>query len=132
MAKFKVFQDADYVQGHLRYGHREGIIEADSKEDALNKLKNEGYTDYLDLVVDDYSVYDVEYGDNEFEIEEILEEDVIGPVEEQKEKIIKLIDTYAEKHELAKVLGSEYINQDDKAQVDAINLVGRIFDLFVD
>lgn len=39
MAKFKVFQDADYVQGHLRYGHREGIIEADSKEDALNKLK---------------------------------------------------------------------------------------------
>ena len=132
MAKFKVFQDADYVQGHLRYGHREGIIEADSKDDALNKLKNEGYTDYLDLVVDDYSVYEVEYGDNEFEIEEILEENVIGPVVEQKEKIIKLIDTYAEKHKLAKALGSEYINQDDKAQVDAINLVGRIFDLFVD
>lgn len=132
MAKFKVFQDADYVQGHLRYGHREGIIEADSKEDALNKLKNEGYTDYLNLEIDDYEVDDVDYGDNEFEIEEILEEDVIGPVEEQKEKIIKLIDIYAEKHELAKVLGSEYISQNDKAQVDAINLVGRIFDLFVD
>lgn len=132
MAKFKVFQDADYVQGHLRYGHREGIIEADSKEDALNKLKNEGYTDYLYLEIDDYEVDDLYYGDNEFEIEEILEEDVIGPVVEQKEKIIKLIDTYAEKHKLAKALGSEYINQDDKAQVDAINLVGRIFDLFVD
>lgn len=132
MAKFKVFQDTDYVQGHLRYGHREGIIEADSKEDALNKLKNEGYTDYLYLEIDDYEVDDLYYGDNEFEIEEILEEDVIGPVVEQKEKIIKLIDTYAEKHELAKVLGSEYINQDDKAQVDAIELVGRIFDLFVD
>ena len=132
MAKFKVFQDADYVQGHLRYGHREGIIEADSKEDALNKLKNEDYTDYLDLEIDDYEVDSVYYGDNEFEIEEILEEDVIGSVVEQKEKIIKLIDTYAEKHELAKVLGSEYISQDDKAQVDAINLVGRIFDLFVD
>ena len=132
MAKFKVFQDADYVQGHLRYGHREGIIEADSKEDALNKLKNEDYTDYLYLEIDDYEVDDLSYGDNEFEIEEILEEDVIGPVVEQKEKIIKLIDTYAEKHKLAKALGSEYINQDDKAQVDAINLVGRIFDLFVD
>ena len=132
MAKFKVFQDADYVQGHLRYGHREGIIEADSKEDALNKLKNEDYTDYLYLEIDDYEVDSLYYGDNEFEIEEILEEDVIGPVVEQKEKIIKLIDTYAEKHKLAKVLGSEYINQDDKAQVDAIELVRRIFDLFVD
>ena len=132
MAKFKVFQDADYVQGHLRYGHREGIIEADSKEDALNKLKNEDYTDYLYLEIDDYEVDGLSYGDNEFEIEEILEEDVIGPVVEQKEKIIKLIDTYAEKHELAKVLGSEYISQDDKAQVDAIELVERIFDLFVD
>ena len=72
MAKFKVFQDADYVQGHLRYGHREGIIEAESKEDALNKLENEGYTDYLDLEIDDYSVYDVENGDNKFEIEDSI------------------------------------------------------------
>lgn len=71
MAKFKVSQEADYVTGHLRYGHREGIIEADSKEDALNKLNNEGYTDYLDLKVDDYEVEDVDYGDNEFEIEEV-------------------------------------------------------------
>lgn len=70
MARFSVRQDADYVVGHLRYGHREGYIEAESKEDALNKLQNDGYTDYLDLVVDDYEVDDVEYGDNEFEIEE--------------------------------------------------------------
>lgn len=74
MAKFKVSQDADYVMGHLRYGHREGIIEADSREDALRKLKEEGYTDYLDLVLDDYEVDYVEYGDNEFEIEEMEEE----------------------------------------------------------
>ena len=94
MAKFKVFQDADYVQGHLRYGHREGIIEADSKEDALNKLKNEGYTDDLNLVVDDYSVYDAEFGDNEFEIEEIpeenIKEDIKVSITEQIEEIIKL------------------------------------------
>lgn len=71
MAKFKVTQDADYVVGHLRYGHREAIIEADSKEDALNKLKNEGYTDYLDFVLDDYELEDVSYDGNEFEIEEV-------------------------------------------------------------
>ena len=74
MAKFRVSQEADYVMGHLRYGHREGVIEAESKEDALNKLKNEGYTDYLDFVLDDYSCEDVEYGDNEFKIEEMEEE----------------------------------------------------------
>ena len=73
MAKLRVSQEADYVMGHLRYGHREGVIEAESKEDALNKLKNEGYTDYLDFVLDDYSCEDVEYSDNEFEIEEMEE-----------------------------------------------------------
>lgn len=73
MAKFRVSQDADYVMGHLRYGHREGIIKAESKEDALNKLENEGYTDHLNFVLDDYSCEDVEYGDNEFEIEEVEE-----------------------------------------------------------
>ena len=73
MAKFRVSQEADYVMGHLRYGNREGVIEAESKEYALNKLKNEGYTDYLDFVLDDYSCEDVEYGDNEFEIEEMEE-----------------------------------------------------------
>lgn len=73
MAKFRVSQDADYVMGHLRYGHREGIIKAESKEDALNKLENEGYTDHLNFVLDDYSCEDTEYGDNEFEIEEVEE-----------------------------------------------------------
>lgn len=74
MAKFKVRQDADYLMGHLRYGHREGVIEANSVEDALNKLQYEGYTDYLDLVVDDYEVEDANYGSNPFKID---------PVEEQ-------------------------------------------------
>lgn len=73
MAKFKVTQEADYVMGYLRYGHREGAIEAESKEDALNKLNNEGYTDYLDFVLDDYSCEDVEYGDNKFIVEELEE-----------------------------------------------------------
>ena len=37
MARFFVTQEADYVMGHLRYGHREGYIEADSIEDAKKK-----------------------------------------------------------------------------------------------
>lgn len=73
MARFFVTQYADYAAGHLRYGHREGFIEAESKEDALDKLNNEGYTDYLDFVLDDYRLDDVEYGDNPFEIEEVGE-----------------------------------------------------------
>ena len=60
MARFFVRQDADYAMGHLRYGHREGYIEADSIEDAERKLKEEGYTDYLDFVLDDYEVEDID------------------------------------------------------------------------
>lgn len=72
MARFFVKQDADYVTGYLRYGHREGFIEAESKEDALDKLKK-GYTDCLDFVLDDYELNDVDYGSNPFEIEEVGE-----------------------------------------------------------
>lgn len=73
--KFYVKQKANYVMGHLRYGHKEGVIEADSKEDLLNKLKNGGYRDYLDFVLDDYEVEDISYGNNEFKIKEIESEE---------------------------------------------------------
>ena len=45
-----------------------------------------------------------------------------------KENIVVLLTEYAEKHPLAVKSGSEYIYQDDKAQVDAIDLVASIFD----
>lgn len=70
MARFRVRQEADYVMGYLRYGHREGIIEANSLEEAKQKIE-ECAEIYLDLVVDDYKVEDVDYGNNEFEYEEI-------------------------------------------------------------
>ncbi len=73
MAKFKVSQKVDYVTGHIRRAHREGIIEADSAEDAQDKLENQGYDEDLTLVVDGYEVDDVEYGDNEFDLEEVEE-----------------------------------------------------------
>ena len=74
MAKFRVTQECDYVQGHLRYGHMEGIIEADSLEDAKRKVEEEGYNDYLDIVVDDYEVDSYDSDRNPYEYEEIKEE----------------------------------------------------------
>lgn len=66
--KFRVTQEANYVMGHLRYGHREGIVEADSKEDAL-KLIEGNEDDYLDIVIDDYEIEDADFENNPFEIE---------------------------------------------------------------
>lgn len=68
--KFRVTQEANYVIGHLRYGHREGIIEAGSKEDAL-KLIEGNEDDYLDIVIDDYEIEDADFKNNPFEIEEL-------------------------------------------------------------
>ena len=44
------------------------------------------------------------------------------------EEVMVLLAEYIEKHPLAIELGSEYISQDDEAQVDAIQLVCDIFD----
>ena len=74
MKKFRITQEANYVMGHLRHGHREGIIEAESKENVLDKLKKEEYEDYLDFVLDDYCVDDMDYDGQPYEIEEIEEE----------------------------------------------------------
>ena len=45
-----------------------------------------------------------------------------------KEKVMKLLSEYAEKHTLSAECGSEYIMQDNQAQVDALELVSDIFD----
>ena len=43
MTKFKVTQDLDYISGHLRYGHFEGIIEyeVDAWDEGDNPIKME-------------------------------------------------------------------------------------------
>lgn len=73
MAKFRVTQELDYITGHLRYGHRAGIIEADSLEEAKKEIEEKGGKDCLNLVVDDYSIEDWDAGDNPFEYERIEE-----------------------------------------------------------
>ena len=71
MKKFMVTQECDYVTGYLRYGHFEGIIEANSLEEAKKIMKEKGSRDLLSLVVDDYSVDDYDVGDNGYEFEEV-------------------------------------------------------------
>ena len=44
------------------------------------------------------------------------------------EEIMALLAEFIEKHPLAAECGGEYIMQDDKAQVDALQLVCDIFD----
>ena len=73
MAKFRVTQELDYITGYLRSGHREGVIEADSLEEAKKKLLEKGGEDCLNIVVDDYRVEDWSADDNPFEYERIEE-----------------------------------------------------------
>ena len=63
----KIFIDAplDYVTGHLRYGHLEGIVEMTDeeferfKEDPINFFyDNEYECNRLDLIIDDFEVDD--------------------------------------------------------------------------
>jgi len=49
-------------------------------------------------------------------------------MKENMEEIKALIAGYVEKHPLAEECGSDYIWQQDEAQVDAIQLVCDIFD----
>lgn len=45
--------------------------------------------------------------------------------------VMRYIEEYAEKHPLALECGSEYICQSDEAQIDALELVYRIFDALI-
>lgn len=54
--KFLVTADLDWIQGRLRYGHLEGIVEVESEEELEEMINSEAINDYLDLIVDDYSV----------------------------------------------------------------------------
>lgn len=66
MARVLINASLEYLMGHLRYGHREGVLEI--PDDELNDFEAnpekycEKYYDdisYMDLIVDDYRVEDV-------------------------------------------------------------------------
>lgn len=68
--KFLVTADIGYVVGHLRYGHFEGIVEAESEEALKEMMKEDDFDRRLDIFVDGYSIND--YGDiGKYEYEEM-------------------------------------------------------------
>lgn len=64
MKKILIDAPLEYVAGHLRYGHLEGVIEVSDeefekfKENPIDFLYDNEYTDELDLLVDDWEVDD--------------------------------------------------------------------------
>ena len=73
------------------------------------------------------------------EFEEVKEEYTIHCENEKDFRYLKtlvkignVIQEYAEKHELATECGSEYIMQNDEAQVDGLDLVCEIFNILSD
>lgn len=62
MAKVSIQAGLEYVIGHLRYGHYEGVIEFPDediekfKENPIKYIKDECLTDDLDIVIDDFEI----------------------------------------------------------------------------
>ncbi len=68
MKKYKVIIGTDYVQGYLKYGHGEAIVEANSPEEAKKiAIENKDF----ELIVDNYSVEDHEYNYDDVRVEEV-------------------------------------------------------------
>lgn len=64
MKKILIDAPLEYVSGHLRYGHLEGVIEISDeefekfKENPIDFLYDNEYIDELDLLIDDWRVGD--------------------------------------------------------------------------
>lgn len=56
MKKFYVTIPVDYIDGYLRYGHLEGIIEAENEVKAKEKAEKMVDSEDLCLVIDDYEI----------------------------------------------------------------------------
>lgn len=69
--KFAVTRNVDYVMGYLKYGHFEGVVEVESEAELRKLIDNGKIRDYLDLVVDEYEVEDIDHGDHPVEYEAI-------------------------------------------------------------
>lgn len=69
--KFRVTQDLDYITGHLRYGHKEGIVEVESEEELKGLIDTGDINDYMSVEVDDYEVEDYDDGGNGYDYERV-------------------------------------------------------------
>ena len=69
MAKIKLTRELDYVQGHLRSGHLELIVDENEWNSMSDDNKREFFEDCAEVVVDSYEVEDYDWSDTS-EIEE--------------------------------------------------------------
>jgi len=69
--KFRVSKNCDYVQGHLRCGHAETIVECDSREELDEIIYDREFKYELDVIVDDYEIDHYELSDEDYIIEEV-------------------------------------------------------------
>ena len=65
--KFKVSQECDYVMGHLRYGHLEGVVDVKDEEELKGLIESDEITDYMEIKVDDYEIEECDTGCNKIE-----------------------------------------------------------------
>jgi hypothetical protein len=65
--KFKVSQKCDYVMGHLRYGHLEGVVDVKDEEELKGLIESDEITDYMEFRVDDYEIEECDTGCNKIE-----------------------------------------------------------------
>ena len=68
MKKFKITQNTEYLQGHLRMGCKEVEVEAENIEEAKEKAK--GLLDHAEVIAYDWEIDDYEMLD-ELEVEEL-------------------------------------------------------------
>ena len=54
----RITQDLNYVQGYLRYGHKELEIEQEKWDGMSEEERREYFNDCASVVVDDYEVED--------------------------------------------------------------------------
>lgn len=70
--KLQLTKQLDYVNGHLRYGHKELIIDLQEEIDKYNQLSPLEKQEYFDnnskIVIDGYCLND--YGENNYPIKE--------------------------------------------------------------
>jgi hypothetical protein len=69
MKRFKISIPLEYVMGHLRYGHLEYEVDADTFEEAMERIMDGSEDDY-ELIVDDWEVSD--YGDVDYDDARII------------------------------------------------------------
>lgn len=56
--EFKVCKNLEYIQGYLKYGHGEVIIDAESEEEALAIAEEAFKNNEYDVEVDEYEIED--------------------------------------------------------------------------